>query len=131
MGVAEAAVAARGEHHALAGLGEIRDQGLLVVLEDLGADRHAQDRVLALGAGAVGAHAVMALLGLEVLLVAVVDQRVEAVDAQGDDVAAAPAVAAVGPAELDELLAPERDRAGTAVAAPHVDLGLVEKLHRR
>jgi hypothetical protein len=37
--------------------------------------------------------------------------------ASNDDVAAAPAVAAVGPAELDELLAPEADRAGAAVAA--------------
>ena len=48
-------------------------------------------------------------LGLEMLLVAVVDQRVEPVDAFGPDVAAAAAVAAVRPAELDELLAPERD----------------------
>ncbi len=45
------------------------------------------------------------------------------------DVAAAPAVAAVGAAELDELLAPEADGTGAAVAAPEVDLGLVEELH--
>ena len=66
---------------------------------------------------------------LEMLLVAVVDQRVEVVGRLDDDVAAAPAVAAVGAAELDELLAPEADAAGAAVAALQVDLGLVEEFH--
>ena len=69
------------------------------------------------------------LLRLEVLLVAVVDQRVEAVDRLDDHVAAAPAVAAVRAAELDELLAPERHAAVAAVAGADIDLGLVEELH--
>ena len=43
------------------------------------------------------------------LLVAEVDQRVQIVHRLDDDVAAAAAIAAVGPAELDELLAPEAD----------------------
>ncbi len=63
------------------------------------------------------------------LLVAVVDQRVEAVDAFGHDIAAAPAVAAVGTAELDEFLAAERDAARSAVARANVDLGLIEEFH--
>ena len=84
---------------------------------------------LAVGAVAVLAHAVGALLRLEVLLVAVVDQRVEAVDRLDDDVAAAAAIAAVGPAELDELLAPERHAAVAAVAGADIDLGLVEEFH--
>jgi hypothetical protein len=50
------------------------------------------------------------------LVVAVVDQRVEPVDAFGPDIAAAPAVAAIRPAELDEFLAPERDGARPAIA---------------
>ena len=83
-----------------------------------------------MAAGLVAAHAVLALAGLEVLLIAVVDQCVEAVDAFGIDVAAAPAVAAVRPAELDELLAPERDGAVAAVAGADKDLGLVEEFHR-
>ena len=83
----------------------------------------------ALGAGAVAAHAVDAGLGLEMLLVAIVDQRVQPVDRLHPDVAAAAAVAAVRPAELDELLAPERDRAGAAVAGADIDLGLVEEFH--
>src|SRR5262249_5398266 len=40
-----------------------------------------------------------------------------------------PAIAAIGAAELDELLAPERDGAGAAIAALHEDLGLVEEFH--
>ena len=78
---------------------------------------------------AVLAHAAAAVLGLEVLLVAVVDQRVEAVDRLRDHVAALAAVAAVRAAELDELLAPERDAAVPAVAGADVDLGLVEEFH--
>ena len=58
----------------------------------------------------------MAGLGLEVLGVAVVDQRVQPVDAFQDDVAAAAAVAAVRAAELDELLAPKARRSRAAVA---------------
>ena len=65
----------------------------------------------------------------EMLRVAEVDQRIEAGHGLEDDVAALAAVAAVGTAELDELLAPEADRAGSAGAGLHVDLGLVEEVH--
>ena len=80
-------------------------------------------------ARAVGAHAVDAGLGLEMLLVAVIDQRVEAGRAFGDDIAAASAVAAVRAAEFDEFLAPERQAAGAAVARANVNFGLIEKFH--
>ena len=63
--------------------------------------------------------------------VAEVDQRVEAGDRLEDDVAALAAVAAVGAAIFDELLAPEADRAGAAGAGADEDLGLVEKMHGR
>ncbi len=71
------------------------------------------------------AHAVAARLSFEVLLIAIIDQRVEAVGGFDPDIAAASAVAAIGAAERDKLLAPERDRAGAAVAGAHVDFGLV------
>ena len=129
MQVAVAAVAALGQHHPLAELGEVDQQGLVVLGEDLRAARQAQHDVLAGAAGALAAHAVMAGLGLEVLRIAVVDQRVEPVDAFEDDVAALAAVAAVGAAELDELLAPKARRSRAAVAGADVDLGLVEELH--
>ena len=75
------------------------------------------------------AHAVDAGLGLEMLLVAVVDQRVQPVDGFEPDVAAAAAIAAVRPAELDEFFAAERDRASAAVAGADIDFRLVEKFH--
>ena len=48
--------------HALADFGEIGEQRLAVLLVDLRADRHLQDRVAAVGAVAVLAHAVAAAL---------------------------------------------------------------------
>ena len=130
MGVAEAAVAALGDHHALARLGQVGEHRAALLVEHLRSDRDFQHRVGAAPAGAIAAHPVHAGLGLEMLLVAKVDQRVEAVGAFDHDVAAAPAVAAVRAAELDEFLAPERDRARAAVAGANVDARLVEKLHR-
>src|SRR5437868_11283173 len=129
MCIAEAAIAAGEQDHGLADLGEVGDQRLVVVLEDLRADGHAQHHVLAFGAVAVLAHAVGASRGLEVLLVAVVDERVEPIDALDHDVAAASAIAAIGPAELDEFFAQEADGPGAAVARSHIDLGLVEEFH--
>ena len=128
-GIAEAAIAAARKRDALAALGEIGEQRFAVLLVDLRADRHLEQRVGAVGAMAVLAHAAAAVLGLEMLLVAVVDQRVEAVDRLGHHVAAFAAVAAVRAAELDEFLAPERRAAVAAVAGTNIDLGLVEEFH--
>ncbi len=131
MGVAEAAVAALGEDDALAGRLEVGEQRLAVLVEDLRALGHLQHDVGAAPAGAVLAHAVHAGLGLEMLLIAEVDQRVEAAGAFDDDVAAAPAVAAVGAAEFDEFLAAERNAAGAAVARADEDSRLIKELHGR
>src|SRR5262249_35020326 len=122
--VAETAIAALGEDGALAHPGEVGEQGLVVLVEYLRADRNPQHYVGRRRPRAVLAHAVAAGLGFEVLLVAVVDERMGAVAPRGHRAAAAPAVAAVRPAELDELLAPERHRARAAVAGADVHLGL-------
>src|SRR6516225_5274045 len=68
-------------------------------------------------------------LGLEVLLIAIVDQRIEAVHAFRHHIAAAPTIPAIGPAELDKFFAPERHATGPAIAGADVDLGLVEEFH--
>jgi hypothetical protein len=75
------------------------------------------------------AHAGPAVLGFEVLLVAIVDQCVEAVDRLHHHIPAPAAIAAVGAAELDELLASKRHATVAAAAGADVDLGLVEELH--
>jgi len=129
MRVAEAAVAAFKQHVPLAGLLQVEQHLLVGFVENLGAGGNPQHHRFSGGAGAVGPHAVMADLRLEMLLIAVVDQRVEVGHGFDDHVAAAAAVAAVRPAILDEFLAPEADRAGAAVAALEEDLGLIEKFH--
>jgi hypothetical protein len=70
----------------------------------------------------------MAALGLEMLGVAEVDQGVEAGHRLEDDIAALAAIAAVGAAIFDVLLAPEADRTGPPAGADE-NLGLVEKMH--
>src|SRR6201996_3677724 len=129
MRVAEAAIAAFGQHEFFAERGKIMDQRLAILVEDLGADRHLERDRLAIGAMAVLAHAVGAFLRLEVLLIAVIDQRVEAVGDLNHDVAAAAAIAAGGAAELDILLAAESHAAVTAVAGTNIDLCFVEEFH--
>ena len=128
-GIAAAAVAALQEHLALADPGEVGEDMLLVVGEDLGSDRDLDDEVVAAGAGAVLARAALAARSPEMLGVAEVDQRIEAVDRLEDDVAALAAVAAVWAAIFDIFLAPEADRAGAAGAGADEDLGLVEEVH--
>ena len=105
--------------------------GLAVLVEYLGPDGNAQHEGLACGAGAVAPGTAAPILRPEMLLIAVVDQRVEIGRGLEDHVGAPSAVAAIGAAELDELLAPEARRAGAAVAAAQEDLALVEELHGR
>src|ERR1041385_6944826 len=130
MRVAEPAIAAAQQHGALPGLSQIGQHGFLVVVEDLGPYRHAQHEVAALGAGLVGAGPATAFLGAEMLLIAVIDQRVQILGRLEDDVAALAAIAAIRPAEFDELLAAKAHGAAPAVTALQVDLALVEKFHR-
>src|SRR5690606_23790407 len=106
------------------------DQRLIVFLIDLGTHRHLHHHIRALGAGAVAAHAVHAGLGAEMLLVAIVDQRVQAVDGFQPDIAATAAIAAIRPAEFDEFFAAKRDAAGAPVAGADINFGLIEKFHR-
>ena len=83
------------------------------------------------GAGALAAHAGAAFLGLEMLLITEIDQGIEVFDCLENDVAAAAAIAAVGPAILDIFFTAEADRTGTAAATAHINLGFIEKLHNR
>src|SRR6185369_15667348 len=117
--------------HAFTRFGKVGEQGALVIVgEDLSADRDLDDEVRAAGAGAVGAGAALAARGAEMLGVAEVDERIEAGHRLEHDVAALAPVPSVGAAELDELLAPEADRPRAAGAGTDENLGLVEEMHR-
>src|SRR5262245_35744863 len=127
MRVAESAVATLGDDDTLADFGEVSEQRLVVFVKNLRSRRYAQNDIRAAGAGAILAHAMTAGLGLEMLLIAIVDQRVQAVDALNDHIATAAAVAAIRSAEFDEFLAAKRDATGAAAAGQNINLGLVEK----
>src|SRR5215831_19866981 len=129
MRVAKPTVAAFGNGDALADMGEVGKHRLTIFFVDLRPDRYLEHHVLAIGAGAVLAHPVTAALCLEMLLVAVVDQGVEAVDRLDNHIAALSAVATIGAAELDEFLAPERYAAVPARTRRNVDLGFIEEFH--
>ena len=71
------------------------------------------------------------LLGPPVRVVAERQQRGDVVVGDQPHVAALAAVAAVGPAEGDRALPPERHAARATVAAAHVELALVDELGHR
>jgi len=63
------------------------------------------------------------------LLVAVVEQRIEVRYAFENDIATLAAIAAVRTAELNEFLAAETDAAVSPVARADIDFGGIEELH--
>ena len=85
--------AALGDAEALTLDRHVDDQGFVVFLEDLRADRHLQRHVGAAGARAITAHAVNAGAALEMLLEAEIDQGVQAIDGFHPDITASTAVA--------------------------------------
>ena len=125
--VTEAALAARQEHHAFAVLGELGHEAMGALFEDLRARRHRQDQVGAVGTGALAAHAGGPVARATVRLPAISLQVAFVAVADEDDVAALAAVAAVGSALRDELLATEADAAVAAVTGLQYNLGFVDK----
>ncbi|MNV11505.1 hypothetical protein D3C71_1020730 [compost metagenome] len=129
MGVAETTIAALGQTELLTFLDHVHDQGLVVFLEDLRADRHSQRHAFAIGAGTVATHAMGTDLALEMLLEAEIDQRVKTIHGLDPDVAATSTIATIGSAEFDEFFPPERNCARTAIAGTNIDFCFVEKFH--
>src|SRR5690606_11902568 len=127
--VAEAALATLGHQLAVAMRGHVADHLVGTDVGDHGADRNGDDQVLAGLAVHLPAHAVLPALGAELALVAEVDQGVEVLAGPQPYAAVIAAIAAVGPAERDELLAPETDAAVAAVACADLDFGFVYEFH--
>src|SRR5690606_32450611 len=90
-------------------------------------DRDAQLDVRGAAPVAVAPRAVLALVRLELLLEAVLEERREVLVDDEPDAAAVAAVAARGAAAGHVLLAPERHRAVAAVAGLHVDGDFVDE----
>jgi hypothetical protein len=114
--IAAASATTFGDDDAFIGGFEIVDQLARVLVEERGADGNLEDDGVAVEAGAVGAHAMLAALALVLGVVAEVDEGVVALRADHDDVAAVAAVAAGGTAAGDEFFAAEGHAAIAAVA---------------
>src|SRR5690606_36965453 len=127
--VAQPALAATGHQQALAVGGQVADHLVGVDAVHHGAGGHGDDHVLAALAVHLPAPAVLAALGAEQLLVAEVDQGVEVLVGDQPDAAAIAAVAAIRPAQRNELLAAEAHAAVAAVAGGDGDLSFVDQLH--
>ena len=129
--VAASAASAAGDHHAL-----IRAREIVYTLAGVGIvddrpDRDLQDNVRALAPGPVGTFAVASALRLVLGIEAEVDKGVVALAGFHDDVAAAAAVAARGPAARYELLAAEGEASVAAVASLYADIGFVDEHGRQ
>ena len=129
MQIAKAAIAPLGQQHALAEFGHVGDHGFAVLVQHLGANRHAQHDIVAILAGARLPHAGAAIACKEMLLIAKIDQRVQPVHGLDPDIATTPAIAAIGAAIFDIFLAPEADAAIAASTGAYRYLGQIEKFH--
>ena len=127
--IAAPAIAAAQEHALLTLFGEVREDMLLVLAQHLGADGHVDDQILPARAGHVRACTAFPARRPEMLRVAKVDQRIEAVHRAKHDVPALAAIAAIGAAIFDELFAAECDGAGSTGTRRHINFCLVEEMH--
>ena len=125
--VAASAAPAFGDDYALVGAFEVVDELAGFRVEERGADGDLEGDGVAVLAGAVGAHAVLAALALVLGVVAEVDEGVVALGADHDDVAAAASVAAGGTATGDELFAAEGHAAVAAVAGFYANFGFIDE----
>ena len=79
--------------------------------------------------GALVAHARLTVASKEVLLIAKIDEGVQTLDRFNDYRATIAAVAPIGTAVFDILLAPEADASGATAARADVDFGEIEEFH--
>ena len=106
-------------------LDEIGKKRLVVFGKDLRSRRDLQHGTVASRARHVGAHPVLAVTGLEMLLISEIDQRVQVGDALNPNIPAPAAIAAVRSSEFDKFLSPEGKAAIPAIPRSNVDFCLI------
>ena len=105
--IAKTSIAALGNHHLLPDLCQIKQNGFTIFIHNLRANGHFERDIIAIFARALPSHAVLAILGKEMLLVAKIDQCVETGHGLDDHIASPPAIAAIGAAKFDVFLPAE------------------------
>ena len=127
--VAPATTATLRHQHGVAGTEHLADLCPGRGVADDGAGRNREDHVVSGGSGLVLSLPVDAALRLPGRPVAVVEQRGKVGIGGDEDVAAVPAIAAIGPA-LRHILEPgERRGARSAGAGGHLNLDLIDEVH--
>ena len=129
MDIAQAALAALGQAHALAVMGKIGHDFIGVGIANQRAHRHMQLDVVRTLAVAVGTVAFFAVFGLVALYKTVFHQCVDVFIGQRKHTAATPAVAAIRAAARHKFFAPKAHRAIAAAPGHHIDFGFVDKFH--
>src|SRR6202171_4823504 len=122
MKVAQTTLAALRQQRFLTVRREVGDELAGLRNGDQGADRHAQDDIFGTAPVLIGAAAFFARLGAVDASKAIVDQGINVSLGNRPDAAAAPAVAAVGPAARNVFFTPQRYRPVDAVAGDHFDV---------
>ena len=75
------------------------------------------------------AHAVACRAHFEVLLIAIINQRVQRINRFHPNITAIAAVTAIGTAHLDEFFTPKRDSTRSPVTGTHIDFCFIKKFH--
>lgn len=127
--IAEPAIAAFGNPNTLPDFGQISDHRLFILVQNFDADRHFQDDILTITARALTAGTGAAIFGEEMLLIAIINQRIQPVHRLDDDITAAPAITPIRAAIFNASLPAEADAAIAARAGTNVNLGEIEKFH--
>ena len=109
--------------------GQIGDDGFFVLIKDFGSHGHAQHNRIAILAGALTPHAGLTVFREKVLLVAEIDQCVQAFDRLNHNVTTPAAIAPIGTAVLHVFFTPKRDATAASCTGANVDFGEIEKLH--
>src|SRR5271165_5525109 len=125
MCVPKATISARGNQCSLPRFDEIGKEGLVVLGKDLGSRWNLQHSIVACATGPVGAHPVLAVAGLEMLLIPEVDQGVEIGDTLDLHIPAPASIAAVGTSELNKFFPPKGEAAIPAVSRANIDFCLI------
>lgn len=129
MQVSKSTITALGDQHPLTQLSHIRDDRLLIFIQNFSAYRNAQNNIVAVLARAALPHARLAAFGEEVLLVAKVDQRVETIDRFDPDRAATAAIAPIWPTVFDEFFTSKAYSPAATAAGANIDFGKIEEFH--
>ena len=127
--IAFAALAAAGHHDLVAFLGQVFQYVAVFGVDDHGARRNGDRKILAGGPVAVGAGAVLARLGLPRLAMGEHGEAIDAFAGDEDHAAAVAAVAAVGSAQRHVLLPPEADATVAPLARLETNDHFIDK-HR-